>query len=170
MGTKGMEGFEQLLAQRTSSATRYFIGIDPGVHTGIAIWDSQLATFVDITSDCAVAIENKVLHLREMFLPHKTHLVVEDSRGNYLPPKERNESRIRGVGSVQRDMQRWEEFAKHHDLQYTMQPLKVHNPFRLIKEGSSKRKMVHEEFEKITGWKKRTNEHERCAAGLVYRR
>lgn len=170
MASKGMQGFEQLLAARTSNSARYIIGIDPGVHTGMAIWDSALASFVDITSDSAVAIENKVLHLREMFRPHAVSLVVEDSRGNYLPPSQRNDARIKGVGSVQRDMQRWEEFAKHHDLEYRMQPLTAHNPFRLIKEGSKKRKMVHEEFEKITGWKKRTNEHERCAAGLVYKR
>lgn len=173
MATRGAEAFAALAneqSRETGSGQRYLIGIDPGVHTGLALYDREIMNFIAIKSDTAVAMEQMVLQLRDRLGHTSIRLLIEDSRGNYVRQKDRDDNRMRGVGSVWRDMQRWDEFCDHFDIHHTMQPLTVHNPFRLVKEGGVKRKFRHEEFVAITGWPKRTNEHERCAAGLVWRK
>lgn len=143
---------------------RYYLGVDPGTDTGLAVWDSATRSYVDITSGTAVAMEQRVLQLIALYAPVKIRVVIEDTRKLRLPAHLRDNTKAnfydKGVGSVHRDMGRWEEFCQYHSLDFAMQPLSRH----------IKRKMKSADFRQMTGWEKRTNEHERDAACIVWNR
>lgn len=142
---------------------RYYIGIDPGTATGLAVWDSATRSYVDITSGTAVAMEQRVMHIRAIYAPIRVQVVIEDTRKLRLPKHLQTNSsgaQDHNVGMVHRDMSRWEEFCQHHSLDFVMQPISKH----------IKRKMKSADFRAMTGWEKRTNEHERDAACIVWNR
>ena len=134
----------------------YQVAIDPGVNTGLAIardgvlvdvstctfWEAQaqIRAFVGAASD----------------LDWKVEIIIEDPRGIYVPPGQRNPQRIKGVGSVERDAKLWIEYAEHYGI-----------PYRTVKPGRY-RKIDAETFKKWTGWTRRTSEHARAAAMMVF--
>lgn len=134
-----------------------WIGIDPGVSTGVAIWCSPAQRFYEVTSMLAVEAEEKI---RNVERNGTVHVVVEDTRNLRLPAKLQSSNRLKGAGSVHRDMGRWQEFLTHHKIPYTMAGLSP----KEFREGNDAW------FRAKTGWDKRTNEHARCAAGLVWMR
>ena len=156
---------EQLKAMKgrvKSKATGVYcaIGIDPGVSTGFAVMiDGKL---VQVMSRMAVDAEYAVLNMRNRMLEAgKTfHVYVEDTRKLRLPKALQSKGRDRGAGSVGRDMGRWQEYLKYHNIPHTMCGL-VPKEYRT---------MTDEQFRKKTGWDKRTNDHGRCAAGLILSR
>ena len=64
---------------------------------------------------------------------------------------------LQGVGSVKRDCSIWEEFLKHHGLEY-----------RALRPQRGGTKWDAADFKRITGWAKRTSGHGRDAAVLVF--
>jgi len=133
------------------------IGIDPGVNTGVAIMmDGRL---IEVKSCTAVEAEVRICTLYSMMrgLDKTFHVYVEDTRKLRLPKALQSKGRERGAGSVGRDMGRWSEFLTYHSIPHTMCGL-VPKEYRV---------MTDEQFRKKTGWDKRTNEHSRCAAGLI---
>jgi len=130
----------------------YLIGIDPGVKTGYA-WSSN-GVLQDVTSGVAVEIEQKVF----LFSPGDVLVFIEDARKRKWFGKSGPE-RWKGAGSIMRDCKRWEEFCEHHDI-----------PYRLIPPRCNTTKTDQDSFAKITKWEKRTNEHGRDAAMLIYGR
>lgn len=137
-----------------------YIGIDPGVTTGYAEWDSLQKKLLQVTSYKAVEAERRVLDLFEIH-GDGIMVVIEDTRGLRLPKRlQSNESRAqtKGVGSVHRDMGRWEEFCGHYGIPYKMRPLGK-NPLR---------KSDGDAFRRYTGYDARTSEHGRDAAAQVF--
>ena len=137
---------------------RYYIGIDPGTNTGWAIWDKLTKTLTEVTSMKAVEAEAILLDIwkgREDFV-----VMVEDTRKLRLPrsKQEHGPSAMKGIGSVHRDMGRWEEFLTHHRMPFRMKPL----------SSNVLRKAKSDVFTKYTGWTARTNEHGRDAAAQVW--
>lgn len=144
-----------------------WIGIDPGRHTGVAVWSSKAQQLLCVESMKAVQAEIKVMNYWTMSLgsmssdsPVHIHVVVEDTRDLRLPAKLQNSGRLKGVGSVHAEMRRWSEFLSHHGIIHTMAGLSP----KQFREGSA------EWFNKHTGWTGRSNDHGRCAAGLVHGR
>lgn len=72
-------------------------------------------------------------------------------------PREIERKRLQGVGSVKRDAAIWDDYLAGLGADYEMVEPK-RNVTKLTQDG----------FKNITGYGKRTNEHERDAAMLVY--
>ena len=132
-----------------------FIGIDPGVKTGIAMSDSGQLVCVESMKACEA--EKTIL---DHFLDgtKKVCVVVEDARLRQWFGSKGKEA-LQGAGSIKRDCQRWHEWLVMHDI-----------PHVLVAPKHNRTKLSAEQFAKLTGWKERTNEHGRDAAMLVFGR
>lgn len=136
-----------------------YIGIDAGKNTGYAIWDSKGREFLEVKSvPIHIAMKDVVERKNEY---GKVVVRVEDARKRtWFGGKmswEQERSKLQGVGSVKRDCSIWDDFLKDLGCDYQMVPPK-----------NSMTKLSQEQFTRLTGWNKRTNEHSRDAAMLVF--
>lgn len=140
------------------------IGIDPGVETGIAAWDAKERKLHKV--ECMTILEAmECISKTQLVLagqPDALLVIFEDARrrkwfGDRADRKtEKYGAGVReGVGSVKRDCSIWEEFLTSRGL-----PFEARYP--------SNTKMRADNFERLTGWKGRTNEHARDAALIVF--
>jgi len=162
MGIKPSD-FSQLKAN--VAKVDVFIGIDPGTHTGVAVWSPSAGRLIRVESSSAVQAEEYVISMRNAcrIKGKRMHVIVEDTRNLKLPAhlvQQRSAMAMKNMGQVLRDMSRWEEFLRHHDIPFTMAGLSP-KPFRTGDDAW---------FRQHTGWSKRSNEHGRAAAGLVFGR
>lgn len=137
-----------------------YIGIDAGVKTGFAVWDTRLKKFTEVTS---MPIHKAMMTVKEMADKgvDKLHVRVEDARkrtwyGNEMSFVEER-SKLQGVGSVKRDCTIWEDFLR--DLGFS---------FEMVEPKRNVTKLNSEQFKRLTGYNKRTSEHSRDAAMLVF--
>ena len=132
---------------------RYFIGIDVGTHTGVAVWDKSEKRFVEIQT-------TSILKAMEIVKKYEKSDIVqvrlEDARKRKWFGDSGRE-RLQGAGSVKRDCVIWEEFLNDRKI-----------PYMLIAPKNNSTKLSAESFKKITGYSGRTNEHTRDAAMLVF--
>jgi len=131
----------------------YIIGIDTGVKTGFAVWNSK----------------NKKLDKVETTNIHRVILDIARSRANYIDMLIRIEDarlrkwvqggreKLQGVGSVKRDAKIFEDMCKELGIDYELVPPK-----------NNKTKLSAAAFKAITKWEGRTSEHSRDAAMLVF--
>lgn len=142
------------------SKPRYFVGIDPGVKTGLAVWDSKEQAFL--------SVETKMLH--EAFLSIiemknncncEFMVIVEDARLRKFD-KGLTKEKLQGAGSVKRDCKAWEDFLKDYSI-----------PFKMVAPRANLNKLAEYSNLKTwtlnTKWTKQTSEHARCAAMLVFK-
>ena len=137
------------------------VGIDPGVHTGLAVWDTSSRQFLDIR--CS-GIVDAMEYLRKFRETTPIALVVfEDARQRKWIPREKDvkefKGRAMGAGSVKRDCSIWEEWCKVHGIECVKTP---------PRPGMTK--LTDTYFCGITGYDRRTNKHGRDAAMLVFGR
>jgi hypothetical protein len=132
----------------------YYIGIDPGVVTGFAIWDKNEKRFTCVQSDslhdCLLRIQNCIDNDMSFFVR------VEDARKRAWFGKSGREQ-LQGAGSIKRDCKIWEDYLKDVGVNYEM-----------VAPKNNRTKLNDEAFRKMTGHKERTNEHARDAAMLVF--
>lgn len=134
--------------------TKYIIlGIDPGVKTGLAMWNKQEKKMTAIYSSGILMVMKAVLSVPPGIL---IKIRMEDARKRKWFGKTQREV-LQGAGSIKRDCQIWEEFFLLHEL-----------PYELVPPKNNKTKLDAKLFSNMTGWKSRTNEHERDAGMLVY--
>lgn len=128
------------------------LGIDPGTTTGLAHWSVAERALTSVQS---MSIHRAMDLVRE--LPKEEVLVLfEDARlRNWFGAKGREA--LQGAGSIKRDCVIWEDFLTDHSI-----------PFLARKPAAGATKWSAEAFQRVTGWKGRTNEHARDAAALVY--
>lgn len=138
----------------------YIIGIDPGTHTGLAVWDSP--------HKCLVAVLTMPLHraLRYISTHYLLHprmpLLIRCENPNTWKPykgtnlKESN-AKLQGAGSIKRDFNIWEEFARDYRID-----------FQGVSLRSAVKKLDPQPFTKLTGWSGRTSVHARDAAMLCF--
>ena len=137
-----------------------WIGIDPGVDTGFAIWDSSAKCFKFIGTLKIHEALNRVAV--ELCSDKPFRVVFEDARkrkwyGNNTDEKDR--ARLQGAGSVKRDCSIWEDALTDWGVSFHKSA---------PKNGITK--MDADYFRKLTGYTKRTSEHGRDAAMLVFGR
>ncbi len=142
----------------------YYIGIDPGVNTGVAVWDNKQHTFLQIKT---VKIHEAMELVKDMKLiaaTDQTKLIVrvEDARKRKWFEKKysrkgEEENVLQGAGSIKRDSRIWEDFLTDY-----------HVEFQMVAPKGGMTKYTAERFQALTGWKGRTNEHNRDAAMLVF--
>lgn len=131
------------------------VGIDPGVMTGYA--ESCGGKLMRVESMTAVAAESLVTLSHAGSLDQLIKLHIEDARLRTWVTGGRE--KLQGVGSVKRDCSRWVEFCQHHKIDYVLVPPRA-----------NRTKLTAAQFERLTGWTERTNEHGRDAAMLVFGR
>ena len=140
----------------------YCIGIDPGKHTGLAVWDTDQRRFVSLSTVPIHAALRTVYQLAGES-PGGVRVYFEDARQrNWLPPS-RTESDYRGhlmgAGSVKRDSAIWEDALRDWGI-----------PFEMVPPRGGMTKWTAASFARITGWEGRTSNHARDAALLVFGR
>lgn len=139
-----------------------YIGIDPGVNTGLAVWDDSRQKFVRVeTLGIVTAMVELIEFLRYHGAMDDCYIYIEDARQRTYLPRERNLSEYRGklmgAGSVKRDCAIWEEFADYYGI-----------PIQLVPPRKGATKWDADYFKKVTGWTGRTSNHARDAALLVF--
>ena len=132
---------------------RYFIGIDVGTHTGVAVWDKHKKCFVEIVT---TTILQAMSIVSKYEVPDGVQVRLEDARKRKWFGNSGRE-RLQGAGSVKRDCVIWEEFLNEEKI-----------PYMLIAPKNNSTKMSADSFKKITGYSGRTSEHARDAAMLVF--
>lgn len=138
---------------------RYIVGIDGGAHTGFAIWDTREKEFTDILT--VSFWEAYDLSLK--FFKHETAFIIEDPGVN-KPTFHRNkmkrkvlDRKAQNVGGVKRETKLLGEGIERAG-------------YFVLYVPPSSRKLEHAEFRVTTGYQKRTSQHARDAAMLVFNR
>ena len=134
------------------------IGIDPGVNTGLAIWDTVTRELVDVqTMQIHTALE-LVKGDARLYGEGNLRVIFEDARmrGN---SGAKSAAMAQGAGSVKRDCKIWEDFLTNLGVSW-----------QAVSPKTKGAKVSAEYFRKLTGWEGRTSEHARDAAMLVYGR
>lgn len=137
-----------------------FIGLDPGKHTGFAVWVSTSRSFREVATLPIHRAMERVLALSQ---EGPVVVVFEDARQRTWFPKERSNAEYRGhlmgAGAAKRDAQIWEDFLTDKGI-----------PFEARKPRAGATKWNADYWAKVTGWTGRTSEHARDAALLVFQR
>ncbi len=126
------------------------VGLDPGVQTGYAEWNS-------VASKLQVVTTFKIHEAMAALELVKPSLVIfEDARlrqwfGNA------GREKLQGAGSVKRDSKIWQDYLTDLDI-----------PFVMKRPASGATKWTAERFNTTTKWEGRTTEHGRDAALLVF--
>jgi hypothetical protein len=134
----------------------YIIGIDPGKHTGISIWDKERKKLILVKSD---HIHNCMSHIQDLAkYSDKSELLVrvEDARLRKWYGK-KTEGKDQGAGSIKRDCVIWQDFLTDSGI-----------AFEMVDPKTQTTKLDAERFKRMTGWDKATNEHGRDAAMMVF--
>ena len=131
------------------------IGIDPGTHTGVAVWDTREGKFLSLETMLIHQAISKVGYIAEI---HKgdVQVVFEDARQRTWFGKGDTNAKAQGAGSVKRDCSIWEDFCKDYGIPYWAKPP--------VKGGT---KVSAEYFKMVSHYQGRTSEHSRDAAMLV---
>lgn len=134
------------------------IGIDPGTHTGVAVWDTRLGSFLYLQT-LPIHKALKLVHSWMRVCANKGNglqVVFEDARQRTWFGKGDTNAKAQGAGSVKRDCSIWEDFCKDYGISYWAKP-----PVK----GATK--VSAEYFKMVSHWQGRTSEHSRDAAMLV---
>lgn len=139
-------------------SNKIFIGIDPGVKTGYAIWSSTEKSWRGVCSAGIIEVFDDILFRIKAFPDQELKVCIENPNlRKWYGPRARQKQQ--GAGSIKRDFSIWVEFLQHHGIPYEeVNPKNVHT------------KMDAKTFASTTGWPGKTNEHSRDAAMLVYGR
>lgn len=131
------------------------IGIDPGTHTGIAIWDTREGKFLSLETLPIHQAMVKVMVWKDN-VGDDLQVVFEDARQRTWFGHGDTNAKLQGAGSVKRDCSIWEDFCRDYNISYWAKP-----PIK----GATKVSSSY--FKTISHWPGRTSEHSRDAAMLV---
>ena len=131
------------------------IGIDPGTHTGVAVWDTREGKFLSLET---LWIHDALFYVKRLSEEYRGQIqvVFEDARQRKWYGKGNTNAKLQGAGSVKRDCSIWEDFCKDYGI-----------PFRAIPPVKGATKITPEYFKLISHYQGRTSEHSRDAAMLV---
>ena len=141
------------------SKYRFYIGIDPGVNTGLSLWDAEKQMFHSIqTLGILGAMEKiKQFHLNLVGTGEECMCIIENPNLRKYFGKTGRE-RLQGAGSIKRDYSIWMEFFKIHKFNF-----KPVAPRKALKIDAN-------QFKILTGYAKRTSQHARDASMLIFNR
>lgn len=135
-----------------------FIGIDTGTHTGIAVWNSEENKFIDIKTLMLHQALQMVITMCQIWKRENVMVLFEDARQRKWFGRNSEEKKI-GAGYVKRDAVIWEQFCTDYGI-----------AFRALPPAKGATKLDADYFKRLTGWSKRTSEHARDAAMIVFGR
>lgn len=137
-----------------------WVGIDPGTDTGFAVWNDLSKQFDDISTLPIHEALQRVAILAEK--NDNICVIFEDARlrkwyGTHTAKEDRD--KLIGAGSIRRDSTIWEDALTDWGIE-----------FRKVAPKNNMTKLHPDYFARLTGYRKRTSEHGRDAAMLVYGR
>lgn len=160
--TAGVGASERAVSGRVSApapAVLWAIGIDPGVKTGLAVWDVMAMHFERIESMSIVRAMREVAAIKAARRDGELFVMFEDARKrkvfNAADDRSKKPGVREGVGSVKRDSAIWEEFLLDLGV-----PYKARAPMAT--------KWSADQFRRTTKWERQTSEHARDAGMIVY--
>lgn len=142
-----------------------WIGIDPGEHTGFAVWDGASGKFLSVVTLPLWKAMDEVRkwHYSVTAQGGDLFVIFEDARQRKWFPKERSSSeyrgRLMGAGAAKRDAKIWEEYLTDNRIPFCAQP-----------PAAGRTKWDSDYWYHVTGWKGRTSDHARDASLLVFLR
>lgn len=128
-------------------------GIDPGVNTGVALWDIERQKLTECRTCTIVEAMWQLENLLRAQLLRS--VCIEDARLRKWFGTSGREA-LMGAGSIKRDCKIWEEWVKLHKIEA-----------RFLSPQQKGQKLDADTFERITKWQGRTSEHARDAAVLA---
>ena len=131
----------------------HIVGIDPGCDTGLAVWNASTKALTDVRTETIVSAMLYVQELHQDGLLNR--VVFEDARLRTWFGNKGREA-LQGAGSIKRDSQVWVEWLTYLGC-----------PYKAVSPQAKGRKVDAVQFERLTGWTKRTSNHGRDAAMLV---
>lgn len=134
------------------------IGIDPGTHTGVAVWDTREGRFLSLQT---MPIHRAIIAVLDWEAFSRRHgddfqVVFEDARQRTWFGHGDTNAKAQGAGSVKRDCSIWEDFCKDYDI-----------PFQAKPPVKGATKVSADYFKMVSHYQGRTSEHSRDAAMLV---
>ena len=134
------------------------IGIDPGTHTGVAVWDTKERRFLSLETLPIHQALDLVCKWQQDCKDRDVAMDVtfEDARQRTWFGKGDTNVKLQGAGSVKRDCSIWEDFCKDYGIPYWAKP-----------PGKGMTKVTSDYFRTISGYQGRTSNHARDAAMLV---
>ncbi len=136
--------------------TKLIAGIDPGKKCGVAIWDCEKQEFRMVDTVSIMSAMTLLTPYNDGG-PGEIELIrFEDARQRKWFGKTGREV-LQGVGSIKRDCSIWQEFCEYHNIK-----------FEAVAPQKGQTKWKADYFKRVTGWQRRTSEHARDAAVLVY--
>ena len=135
-----------------------FIGVDTGKHTGVAVWNSEEKQFIDIKTLMLHQALQLVITMCQIWKRENVFVLFEDARQRKWFGTNSN-AKMQGAGSVKRDAVIWEEFCTDYGIN-----------FRALPPAKGATKWSPDYFKAVTGWSKKTSEHARDAAMIVFGR
>lgn len=137
----------------------YYVGIDTGVNTGYAIWESAAKRFIMLRTVPIHEAMRRIEHwatLSDDQRNRKTFIRVEDARKAVFD-RSKEAHKLRGAGSVMRDAKIWEDYLAS-----------IGADFEMVRPNGRLTKMAEDQFARTTGWTEPCSSHARDAAMLVY--
>lgn len=131
-----------------------WIGLDPGTHTGLAVWDDTERKLLCVET---MAIHAALHFVEEYARNNSVRVIFEDARQRKWYGAGNTTAKIQGAGSIKRDCAIWEDFLTDMGISFWAKP-----------PGKGMTKVKPEHFRRLTGWTERTSEHSRDAAMLVF--
>lgn len=136
------------------------IGIDTGVNTGYAEYDTESKKLLCVTSMKIHQAMNAISQY--IHAGYDIKVMVEDPRqrtwfGTEKMSRDEERKRLQGVGSVKRDAGIWEDFLIDKEI-----------PYEMVAPKRNVTKLKSNTFNNYTKFNGRTNEHGRDAAMLVF--
>lgn len=135
------------------------IGIDPGTHTGLAVWNCGEDRFMLIKTTKLHSAFDMIKQLSRL---GALYVRIEDARLRTWFGKSGRE-KLQGAGSIKRDCTAWEDFL------IDMQKTGVIEGFEFVAPKHNITKLSAVQFRNITKFVGATSEHARDAAMLVYK-
>lgn len=135
-----------------------FIGIDTGVHTGFAVWDSGSKRLTEVSTYTITQAMEHVKMIADVRGRENVRLYIEDARQRTWFGNAGRE-KLQGAGSVKRDCSIWEDWCKENNIECVM-----------VAPKHNRTKLSAAQFRVLTKWTGRTSEHARDAALLVFGR
>lgn len=129
------------------------IGIDPGTHTGIAIWDSSERKFTCVET---LDIDDALFMVADV---KRNFALYIENPNTFVPFRDDVAVRKQGAGSIKRDFAIWKRFAEKRKIR--LYEISLHK---------SLKKLDAKTFWRLTGWSGKTSVHARDAAMLVFNR
>lgn len=132
-----------------------FIGIDPGVNTGFAIYNKSTKALQLYTLKL-----HKAFDMVRQLKSEIAEVVIEDPNlWTHFKDSKQAKSKLQGAGSVKRDFKAWNDFLQDEDISFSRRrPDKYRNKLATDKDL----------FTRTTGYTKKCSEHSRVAAMLIF--